>query len=71
MENFDPGRKSYLLEIYRDTLINKIEVNGNPLNPIYEVSSLDKNKNGYYFNADQNTLLIKVSHAPELKIVIQ
>lgn len=69
--NFDPGRKSYLLEIYRDTLINKIEVNGNPLNPIYEVSSLDKNENGYYFNADQNTLLIKVSHAPELKIVIQ
>ena len=69
--NFDPDIKSYLLEIYRDTLINKIEVNDKPLNSISEAFSLDKNENGYYFNADQNTLLIKVSYSPEVKIVIQ
>ncbi len=55
---YDPDRKSYQLNIYRNKPVNIVTINGRSIKPFDDTEEL-KNKTGYIFDSQKNLLIIK------------
>jgi alpha-glucosidase len=67
---YHPGIKSYLLNIFRETPVKSVTINGNSLDKVQSIEELSKNDSGYFFEKDRSTLSLKIKYDNSINVVI-
>ncbi len=67
---YRPGIKSYLLNIFKETPVNGVTINGNSLDKVQSIEELSKNDSGYLFKKDRSTLSVKIKYDNSINVVI-
>lgn len=68
--DFDPGRKSYQLNIYKDKPVSSVKVNDKSIESFKTTDKLDNKNTGYFYDSEFNQLIIKCKQEPRIKIEI-
>lgn len=68
--DYNPGIKSYLLNIFRDTPVKGVTVNGNSLNQVPGIDELSDKDSGYYYESENNTLTVKIPKDKSISISV-
>ncbi len=69
--NYNPGIKTYVLNIFRENLVKNITVNGKNLNTIKSAEDFQKASSGYYFNEMNKSLYVKFNTKASLEIDVK
>jgi alpha-glucosidase len=69
--NFNPGIKTFLFNIYKESPVKKVTVNGKVLSRYQNSEELSKTVSGYSFNSIKKILQVKIKNSEALKILIE
>ena len=69
--NYNPGIKTYVLNIFRENPVKNITVNGKNLNTIKSTEDFQKASSGYYFNEMNKSLYLKFKTEDSLEIDVK
>lgn len=68
--DYNTGIKFYRLNIFRDTPVQGVTVNGNSLNQVPGIEELSNKDSGYYYESENNMLIVKIPRDKSISISV-